>query len=412
MTDMHDVVIVGAGPGGSAAAHYLARQGLDVLLLDKADFPRDKTCGDGLTPRALGVLDDMGLLGDLLRTGYRINRMEIIAPKGHAVAAPLARGDGRLDYALVVPRLILDDTIRQRALASGADFQSPVRVTDITPEEQGVTIKGEHHGHPVTVRARMAIVATGASVKLLLRMGVLEQVPPMALAARAYFEGITGLTDQVHLHFDGVPLPGYGWVFPLSGSSANLGAGYMPIGGFRRSWPRPRRAPFDSFLQHPPIQALLDGARRVGPVKGYPLRTDFASAPTFGERVLLVGEAAGLVNPLTGEGVDYALESGRLAAEHIARMFAAGDFSRASFAAYDQLLRRHFQRLFVFCGRIKVLFGSSFGLNRAVSAAAHYADLKMLLINVGLGTQEAPGGVSLKTLLKVLFAAPPPVARR
>src|SRR5690242_4734770 len=105
MTDTHDVVIVGAGPGGAAAAHYLAKRGLDVLLLDKASFPRDKTCGDGLTPRALGVLDDMGLLNELLRIGCRIKTMEIVAPGGGSVAAPLPQSSHGHDYALVVPRL-------------------------------------------------------------------------------------------------------------------------------------------------------------------------------------------------------------------------------------------------------------------------------------------------------------------
>jgi len=399
----HDVVIIGAGPGGSAAAHYLAQQGLDILLLDKASFPRDKTCGDGLTPRALGMLDDMGLLNELLRLGWRINEMAIIAPKGHSVSAPLPRQKSWPDYALIIPRLILDERIRQRALASGAAFESPVRVTEIVPEPQGLLVKGEQRDREVNVRARMAIIATGASSKLLLRTGILKQMPPVALVARAYYEGLTGLTDRVDLRFDGVPLPGYGWVFPLSNSSANIGAGYLP--GARLPWRRfgVRRAPFDSFVAHPPLRALLAGGQRVGPIKGYPLRTDFASAPTFGERVLLVGEAAGLVNPLTGEGIDYALESGKLAAEHVLRMFAAGDFARAQFVAYDQLLRQRYQRLFLFCNRVQVLFGSAFGLNRAVSAAARYPHLKLLLINIGLGNQEAPTGVSLKTMVKVML---------
>src|SRR5439155_4138017 len=155
MSEIHDIVIVGAGPGGSSAAHYLAKRGLDVLLLDKADFPRDKTCGDGLTPRALAVLDDMGILGELLRAGWRINGLEIVAPRGHSVGATIPQSAARPGYALVVPRLILDNIIRERALASGAAFQSPVRVTGITPESQGVVVTGEHGGRPLSVRGRI-----------------------------------------------------------------------------------------------------------------------------------------------------------------------------------------------------------------------------------------------------------------
>jgi flavin-dependent dehydrogenase len=131
---------------------------------------------------------------------------------------------------------------------------------------------------------------------------------------------------------------------------------------------------------------------------------DFATAPTFGERVLLVGEAAGLVNPLTGEGIDYALESGKLAAEYLVSMFAAGDLSRQALAAYDQLLRQHFQRLFVFCNTIRDVFVHRLYLNRLVKAATRYTDLRTLLSNVVLGNQDVSTAVSLRTMLRTFFA--------
>jgi len=400
---MYDVVIVGAGPGGSAAAHYLARRGLDVLLLDKADFPRDKTCGDGLSPRALGVLDDMGMLSDVVRAGGRINGVDIVAPKGHSVSVPVPAQDGLPGYSLIVPRLILDNAIRERAVASGAQFQSPVRVTDVEAEGNSVVVKGEFRGRSVSFWGRIAIIATGASVKLLLRMGLLKQAPRMMLAARAYFEDMAGLSDYIQVRFDGVPLPGYGWVFPLSGSSANVGAGFFRTGLAARWAPDTPRQAFDAFVQTPSLQGMLARARRAGPVKGYPLRVDFATAPTVGERVLLVGEAAGLVNPLTGEGIDYALESGRMAAEHLVTGFASGDLSRQSLEAYDGRLRRRYQSLFVFCNRIRDVYMNPLLLNRVVSAAARRTDLKMLLTNIVLGNRDAPAGVSLRTILKVIF---------
>jgi flavin-dependent dehydrogenase len=119
---------------------------------------------------------------------------------------------------------------------------------------------------------------------------------------------------------------------------------------------------------------------------------------------MLVGEAAGLVNPLTGEGIDYALESGKLAAEHLVGMFAAGDLSRQALAAYDQLLRQHFQRLFVFCNAMRDLFVHRRYLNRLVKAATRYADLKTLLSNVVLGNQDVSAAVSLRTMLKTFLA--------
>lgn len=399
----HDVAIVGAGPGGSAAAYYLARQGLDVLLLDKADFPRDKTCGDGLTPRALGVLNDMGILDDVAQAGCRVQGVDIFAPKGHSVTVPIPPKAGLPGYSLIVPRLVLDNAIREQAVASGARFEGPIHVTDVEEDSTRVVVKGERRGRPVSFRARVAIIATGASVKLLLRMGILKQPPPMMLAARAYFEGVTGLTDHIHIRFDGVPLPGYGWIFPLSDSSANVGAGFFPVGPFAHRMPDTPREAFDGFVQSPPLQRMLARARRTGPIKGYPLRVDFAAAPTYGERTLLVGEAAGLVNPLTGEGIDYALETGRLAAGHLGQVFARGDLSRQDLEAYDHMLRQRFQSLFHFCNRMRDLYLNRLLLNRMVSAAARRSDLTMLLTNIVLGNEDAAEGASLRTVLKVIF---------
>ena len=106
---MHDVIVVGAGPGGTATAHFLARQGVDVLLLDKAEFPREKTCGDGLTPRALGVLEEMGLLPELISLGQRIDDIELYAPSGKKIHLPIPSADGYLPHLLILSRLVLDE---------------------------------------------------------------------------------------------------------------------------------------------------------------------------------------------------------------------------------------------------------------------------------------------------------------
>jgi menaquinone-9 beta-reductase len=394
---------VGAGPGGSAAAYYLAQGGLDVLLLDKFSFPRDKTCGDALTPRALRVLEEMGLLDELLQVGHRLDGIALIAPKGHSVAAPVPKKDGRTDYVLVVPRLILDHIILQRSVSGGAHFESPVRVNDIEQDAQGVLIKGEYQGRVVSYHARMVIVATGANIKLLLHMGLLKKPPLMMLSARAYFEGIRDASDEVQCHFDGVPLPGYGWVFPLSDSSANVGAGFFRSSLTARRMPATAREAFDTFIQAPLLQNVLRGAHRTGPIKGYPLRVDFASAPSFSDRVMLVGEAAGLVNPVTGEGIDYALESARIAAQHLLSMFASGDLSNKPLKAYDLLLRQRYQDLFVLCNRLRFVYLNPLVLNRVVTSAAHNQDLMRIFMNIVLENQRVYEGLSFKTLAKVVF---------
>jgi geranylgeranyl reductase family protein len=376
---VHDAVVVGAGPGGSAAAHFLSRQGLDVLLLDRAEFPRDKTCGDGLTPRASRVLDSMGLLSDVSARACAIDRYEVVAPNGRVTAAPITGDHG----AMVIPRLILDQVILSRALASGAAFEPGVTVSRVMPTAEGArvqTVDGR------TFDGRLAIVATGAATKVLRQSGILERQPKAMLAARAYFDSLhRPLPSSFQLRFDGVPSPGYGWVFPTSPCSANVGVGFLP---HRRSGTATQA--FERFARMGSIARLLDGARQTGPLKGYPIRVDFLRAPTFAPNTLLVGEAAGLVNPLTGEGIDYALESGMIAAEHVVHGLTSG-VDRAWLVDYDRLLRTRFEKVFRFSEWIRDWYCKPPLLNLLVPLANRQPELRQQLANIVLGERDPHG---------------------
>jgi len=187
---MHDVAIIGAGPGGSAAAHYLAGSGLKVLLLDRADFPRDKICGDGLTPRAVAVLQEMGLADDLERAGRIIRHFEVFAPGGASTRSPIAPSGGLPDRAMVVHRLLLDDVILRSAMKSGASFLPGAKVTAIKAQAADpafVEISLDRAGKLERLHARMAVIATGANPRLLLQSGILSRPPRCLAASRAYF---------------------------------------------------------------------------------------------------------------------------------------------------------------------------------------------------------------------------------
>ena len=382
---MLDAVIVGAGPGGSATAHFLARRGLDVLLVDKFAFPRDKTCGDGLTPRALRVLERMGLLGGITRIGQPICGYDVYAPNGRSTGADLTAGQA----ALVVPRLRLDDLLRQRAVQSRARFAEKVSVTHVEPSPSGVRVftqRGE------IFAASMAVLATGASTRVLWNSGILPRPPKTMLAARAYYRDGQH-DDRFELRFDHVPVPGYGWVFPLADGRLNAGVGFLP-----RRWHRTTaRAAFDVF-----VQKRLPTARQEGPVRGYPIRVDFLQSPTYAERTLLVGEAAGVVNPLTGEGIDYALESGEIAAEHIAAMLATGDFGRVH--QYDQQLRAQFGAVFRFCTQVRDWYCWPPLLDLLVAIANRRPDLRLLLTQVVLGEKRPATRGAAQTTARLLRA--------
>jgi geranylgeranyl reductase family protein len=391
---MHDAVIVGAGPGGSATAHFLSRRGLDVLLLDRAAFPRDKTCGDGLTPRALRVLDQMGILPEVQAKGCRVDAFEVVAPNGRATSAHITAEQG----ALVVPRRDLDAIILRRAVQSGAQFRSQVTASRLESTSRGVQV---HTEEGETVEARVAVIATGAATAVLKRSGILSHQPRAMLAARAYFDHIQhDVASTFSLRFHGVPLPGYGWVFPVTRTAANIGVGFMPP---RRRLTRTpaRTAPqaFEDFTRT--LHPFLEGAHQAGPVKGYPIRVDFLTAPTYAERTLLVGEAAGLVNPLTGEGIDYALESGRMAADHLAAAFDSG-LGPEWMPAYDTLLRQRFQKIFRFSQVVRDWYCIPPLLNVLVPLANRRPALRQLLTSIVLGEREPAGYGPLHMLARLV----------
>jgi flavin-dependent dehydrogenase len=247
---------------------------------------------------------------------------------------------------------------------------------------------------PREIHAPLTVIATGASTGLLTRAGLLSAPPAYGRAARAYFTEVRGLSDAVEFHFDAVPLPGYGWVFPTGPTSANVGAGYFSRRGAGRS---PAQV-YEAFIANPRTARLLNGARAASPVKGYPLRFDFPTARLAAPGVLMIGEACGLVNPLTGEGIDYALESAEVAAEALGEAVAMAALP----PAYTRAMHARFLRTFVNIARVRDLYLRPFLLNRFVSAANRHADLARLLLDVALGHLDPLAALSLKTLGRIL----------
>src|SRR6185295_1251641 len=224
MTATHfDVAVIGAGPAGSATAYFLAQGGLRVALLDKSDFPRDKTCGDGLTPRALSVLDSMGVLPQVERLAYRCFGVTLRNSNELTYRLALSRPGTPQQQILILPRFTLDELLLQHAITAGAVFMPHAKVVDITAGLDGTVNLSIEQSQGL--ESKLAVIATGANTGLLRTTGLLKYSPPSNLAARAYFENVQGLDDTIVLFFDGIERPGYGWVFPTSTNSANIGCG-------------------------------------------------------------------------------------------------------------------------------------------------------------------------------------------
>ncbi len=397
MNQLYDAIIVGAGPGGSALATWLARQSLHVLLLDKQAFPRDKTCGDALNPRVVGIFRSLGIPELLPTLGYQIDGISVTTPSGAQIEAPITING---DPGYVIRRIDLDEGLRAAAVAAGAEFLGDIRVTQVIEEEGKVV--GESRGTPLWWRGRVIILAVGANVGLLRQLRLLPDRPEFGYAARLYFEGLRGLRRQIEFRFDGVPLPGYGWIFPLSESTANVGGG---------SFGHARRTAYDvlqQFLRHVPIVELLGDGHAADQPKAYPLRTDFHRSPARRGRLLLIGEAAGLVNPFSGEGIDYALESAVLAGECLRDCFAKGDLSEQALSRYERQLRARFQRVFVLTSWMRRIYMNERLLDALGRACARWPDLTRLFFDILLTREDPLKAFGPKVVSRILRSLPVP----
>ncbi len=398
------VIVVGAGPAGSAAAASLSAQGVDTLLLDRAAFPREKTCGDGLTPPSVAVLQELGLLPKLEAAGaLRTTGVRIFAPGGRSIEIGFDELAGELPaFGLTIPRRILDALLLEHAQQAGARFVSRFHVDGLLRDQGAVVgVKGKCNGQRAVARAPLTCLATGAGMPLVLKAGLLPAVPPVSHGARAYYD-LPALDPVLQLHFDRSLLPGYGWIFPLSGGRANVGVGSL-AGGSPRRRAAPTRQLFERFVSHNAhVQGQLAGARRIGPVRSYPLRTDLA-ARTQTNGLLLVGEAAGLANPVSGEGVHYALESGLMAAQVAAEALLEGDLTSSRLAVYGRRLHERYASGFRCLGRVRRWYLRERVLDLIVQKAQRRPRLKYLLANAVLGLTDPGEATSLATLAKILF---------
>ena len=317
-----DVLVVGAGPAGSAAAQMLARGGLDVVLVDAHAFPRDKVCGDGLIPDAHNAMRRLGVLDEVMARAQRPGHVACIGPRGGRIDVP-----GTL---AVLQRRVLDDVLCRAAIAAGARMHAPVRFVGVLEEGEGegrrvVGARLQSGGARRELRCAWLIVATGAVPQALIAAGVCERRTPSAIALRGYVRNpamaarITELEVLWHPRLK----PGYGWIFPCPDGVFNIGVGVVHShakGHDGRSSMQDvnLRESFQAFTEvYTPARELVEGGTWVGELKGAPLRCSLEGARYSKPGLLVTGEAAGSTYAFTGEGIGKALETGILAAEAV-----------------------------------------------------------------------------------------------
>jgi menaquinone-9 beta-reductase len=327
-----DALVIGAGPAGSAAAISLARAGRDVLMVDRAAFPRDKVCGDALIPDALKALDRLGLRADVLRRSRVLDGVRVHAPGGQAVDVS--------GECACIPRVVFDELLRSAAMNAGARFAPNVDVRGGLVEDGRVT--GADLGTS-KVRADVTLLATGAAAEPLKRFGVCHRITPSATAARIYVrtdEAFARQTRHLCISYDAAICPGYGWIFPGPEATFNVGVGYFYDGRMpsEKNVRKLLRRFLDTFL---PAMDVMRHAIEVTELKGAPLRTALCGAALSRAGLLVVGEAAGLTYSFSGEGIGKALESGMIAAETILGGESADQYAARVRAAFSPRFRAY-----------------------------------------------------------------------
>jgi menaquinone-9 beta-reductase len=327
--DDADVIVVGAGPAGSTTAYYLAQAGLDVLLLEKSRFPREKVCGDGLTPRGVKALVAMGI-NVSEQDGWVRNKGLRIIGAGKRMELPWPELSSYPGYGLVRPRTDLDQMLARRAQQAGARLLEGVTVTgpvrdDRTGRITGVTARAADADGQRTYNSRIIVAADGNSSRLSVAMGLRKRDDrPLGVAVRTYYRSPRHDDDYLESWLDlwdgDRLLPGYGWIFGMGDGTSNVGLGLLNTSAaFGHT---DYHALLRKWLQGMPAEWGFTEENRTEPIRGAALPMGFNRTPHYYQGLLLVGDAGGMVNPFNGEGIAYAMETGEILARTIVQALA------------------------------------------------------------------------------------------
>ncbi len=414
-----DVVVVGAGPSGSTAAAHLARAGLDVVVLEKSAFPREKVCGDGLTPRAVAQLVDLGI-DTSEAAGWRHNKGLRIYGGGMRLHLEWPELGDFPGYGLVRTRFDLDEQLARHARKAGAQLYERATVTgpvvdDVTGRVVGVTAR--HEGGPErTYRARVVIAADGNSSRLAISRGLArDDKRPMGVAVRTYFTSPRSDDDWLESWlelWDGRPdegslLPGYGWVFGMGDGTSNVGLGILNTStAYGRT---DYRQLLRRWLDHVPPEWQFTPEFQVGQVRGAALPMGFNRKPHYDRGLVLVGDAGGMVNPFNGEGIAYGMESAQIAADVIVSALARDNAAarEMTLARYPKVLADRYGGYYTLGGVFVKLIGNP----RIMSLATRHGLPRPLLMKFTLkllaNLYEPRGGDAADRLISALTRIAP-----
>jgi len=407
-----DVIVVGAGPAGSTCASFLAKNKVKVLLLDKAVFPRDKTCGDGISGKSLRVLKELGLnktVGNLEHG--KINGVTFSSPKGTVIDIPFPKdakeksGRDKSNEGYAIKRIFYDNFLFQNSKSFGAKTIEGFTVNSLIKDgEKVLGVKGtDSSGKEKEFKSKIVVGADGAISVVSKSLGLNKiDFNHHITALRTYYSGVKDLKGTIEIHFIDSMIPGYFWIFPVEEGIANVGAGIITK-DLKKNKMNLQKAMFDAIESHPLFKERFKNAKMLSPVKGWTLPLGSKRKKISGNGFLLVGDAASLIDPFSGEGIGNAMTSGKIASETILKALKENNFSENFLKEYEEILWKEIGSELKTSYMLQRLGKIRFLLNFLVDKAAKKKEIQEVISGMLANEEAKKEFVSPLFYLKLLF---------